>query len=156
MKKGISFHKVQSNENTLIELIADWYLNEWNIPIEYTRQRLRNLPNDDVIFQLMLFKDDEEVATGGLYYKVGLLNAHPKFMKFEPWIALLYTTEKKRSLGFGEKLLGKIEDIAKELGFNELFLHTFTAEKLYLKNNWKPFDRVHYKGHITVVMKKAI
>ena len=156
MKNGISFHKVLSNENDLIELIAKWYLKEWDIPVEQTHERLANLPNDDVIFQLLLINDGEPVATGGLYNKVGLLNIHPKFLKFKPWVALLFTNEKKRNQGFGEKLLFKIEDIANELGFKELYLHTFTAEKLYLRNNWKSFDRVEYKGHITAVMKKEI
>ena len=156
MKNGISFHKVRSNENDVVELIADWYLKEWNIPVERTHRRLTNLPNDDVIFQLLLLKDNEPVATGGLYHKVGLLNVHPKFLKFKPWVALLLTTEKNRNQGFGEKLLFKIEDISHELGFKELYLHTFTAEKLYLRNSWKPFDRVEYKGHITAVMKKEI
>ena len=81
---------------------------------------------------------------------------HPKFLKFKPWVALLFTTEEKRNQGFGEKLLFRIEDIANYLGLKELYLHTFTAEKLYLKNNWQSFDRVEYKGHITAAMKKEI
>lgn len=156
MKDGTLFHKVQSNENNFIELIADWYLKEWNIPVEQTSKRLAGLPNDNVIFQLLLLKDDEPVSTGGLYNKLNLLKVHPRFLKFKPWVGLLYTTPKYRNRGFGEKLLFKIEDIANELGFKELFLHTFTAERLYLKNKWIAFDRVEYKEHITAVMKKEI
>lgn len=94
MKNGISFHKVRSNEKNLIELIADWYLKEWDIPVEQTRKRLANLPNDDVIFQLLLLKDNGPIATRGLYNKIGLLNVHPKSLKFKPWVALLFTAEK--------------------------------------------------------------
>ena len=151
-----SKYKVQSNNDGLIEIISNWYLDEWKIPIDYTHQRLTNIPNNDVIFQLILLKDDEPIATGGLYNKVSLLNVHPKFKKFSPWIALLYTTKKKRNLGFGELLLRKIEDTSKEIGFKLIYLHTFTAEKLYLKNNWKPIERVPYKDHVTVVMKKEL
>ena len=156
MMEEISFYKVQSNNNSLIEIIANWYLNEWNIPIEYTFKRLSNIPNDDVIFQLILLKENEPIATGGLYNRVGLLNFHPKYQKFGPWVALLYTVEKKRNLGFGEKLLYKIEDISKEMDLNKIYLHTFSAEQLYLKNNWIPIERVAYKGHLTVIMEKAL
>ncbi len=156
MEDGILFHKVRSNENNFIELIAEWYLNEWDIPIEQTSKRLANIPNDDVIFQLLLLKNNEPVATGGLYNKINLLKVHPKFLKFKPWVALLYTPPKNRNRGFAEKLLFKIEDIANELGFKELYLHSFTAERLYLKNKWIAFDRVEYKEHITAVMKKEI
>jgi len=156
MKDEISFHKVQSNNNGLIELIANWYFTEWDIPIENTLKRLENTPNNDVIFQLILSRDDEPIATGGLYNKVGLLNDHPKFKKFGPWVALLYTIKNNRNLGFGKKLLYKIEEISKGMGLNRIYLHTFTAERLYLKNNWKPIERVAYKGHVTVVMKKEI
>ena len=145
MNNEISFYKVQSTDEKLIDLISNWYLDEWNIPFENTYQRLANIQNDDVIFQLILSKNQEPIATGGLYKRIGLLNVHPKFKKFEPWLALLYTIKNKRNLGFGEKLLQKIEDISKELGFKIIYLHTFTAERLYLRNNWKPLKELLIK-----------
>jgi GNAT superfamily N-acetyltransferase len=156
MRNEISFHKVLSNERNLIELIAGWYSGEWNIPLEFTHQRLANMPNDQVILQLLLLMNDEPVATGGLYYRVGLLNVYPEFANLKPWIALLFTTGKNRNKGYGQMILYKLEDIAKDLGFNELYLHTYTAEKLYSRNNWKTFERVAYKGHTTAIMKKGI
>jgi GNAT superfamily N-acetyltransferase len=156
MQEEISFQKVQSDNVDVIELIANWYLKEWSIPIERTHQRLTNTPNNDVIFQLILLKDCEPIATGGLYNKVGLLNVYPKLRKFHPWFALLYTDHKYRNRGYGNKLLKKIEEISKAMGYNVIYLHTFSAERLYLKNNWEPFDKIPYKGKVTVVMKKKI
>lgn len=156
MKEEISFYQIQSNDQGLIDRIANWYLDEWKIPREVTRQRLTNIPNEDVIFQLVLTKNKAPIATGGLYRKVGLLKAYPKFRKFKPWVALLYTTQENRNSGFGEKLLHKIEEMAKELRFKTIYLHTFTAENFYLRNNWQPIDRVAYKKHMTVVMKKDL
>ncbi len=95
MKNGISFHKVRSNEKNLIELIADWYLKEWDIPVEQTCKRLANLLNDNAIFQLLLLKDNGPLATRGLYNKIGLLNVHPKSLKFKPWVALLFTLKNR-------------------------------------------------------------
>jgi len=156
MQEEISFQKVHTNNYNFIELIANWYLNEWSIPIEKTHQRLTNTPNDHVIFQLILLKGEEPVATGGLYHQVGLVNVYPKFKELHPWVALLYTDQKFRNQGFGNKLLKKIEASAKEIGLNIIYVHTFSAERLYLKNNWEPFDNVPYKGKVTVVMKKEI
>ena len=156
MQEEISFQKVDVNNNKFIELIANWYLNEWSIPIEKTYQRLTNTPNDDVIFQLILLKDQELVATGGLYNKVGLLKVYPKFKKFRPWVALLYTNQKYRNQGFANILLKKIEASAKDIGLSSIYVHTFSAERLYIKNGWEPFDKVPYKGKITVVMKKLL
>ena len=63
MSNEISFYKVQSTNTYLIDLISGWYLDEWNIPLEYTRQRFANIPNEDVIFQLILSQGSEPVAT---------------------------------------------------------------------------------------------
>lgn len=156
MTNDISFSKLQSKNHDLIELMADWYFDEWKIPREYTRQRLTDLPNDDIIFQLILSKDGEPVATGGLYHRVGLLAAHPKFQELSPWVALLYTTPRNRNSGLGAKLLRKIEESSKAEDVNEIYLHTFTAEGFYLKRHWKAIARVPYKGHTTVVMRKEI
>lgn len=157
MKDKITFDKIQSkNSEDLIELIAHWYFDEWGIPMEYSCKRLTNIPNKDVVFQLILFKNNNPVATGGLYKKVNLLNVYPKFKIFEPWIGLLYTTKENRNLGFGTKLLLKIEELSKEIGYNTIYLHTYSAEKLYLSNNWKSIDKAHYKEHTTIVMRKEL
>lgn len=156
MKGKLSFHKLQSNETGLIDLIAGWYFSEWNIPVEYTRQRLTDIPNDDVILQMLLLKDNKPIATGGIYNKVGLAKSYPALLEYNPWIALLYTSEENRNKGYGTKVLLKLESISNEMGFKEIFLHTFSAEKLYIRNNWIPFDEFPYKGHNTVVMRKEI
>lgn len=42
------------------------------------------------------------------------------------------------------------------MDFKGIYLHTYSAERLYLRNSWEPVERVPYKGLITVVMKKEI
>ena len=48
--------------------------------------------------------------------------------KSGPWVALLYTDIKNRNQGFGEMFLKKIQELSNEMGFNELYLYTFTTE----------------------------
>lgn len=99
MKEVVAFQKVQPDIDELIELIAEWYFDEWAIPVETTHQRLANTPNNDVIFQLVLTKDREPAATAVLYNIVRLLNVYPEYKKSGPWVALLYTDKKKSKPG---------------------------------------------------------
>ena len=140
----------------LIKQIADWYFHEWGISTDTTIQRLTNRSNDDVIFQLVVKKDSQTVATGGLYNAVGLLKAYPRFAVFKPWVALLYTDTKNRNQGVGRVLLKQIEEDAKALGYTKIYLFTFTAESLYKRMGWTQVERVDYKGNDTVVMQKEL
>jgi len=139
-----------------MKIIAQWYWDEWQIPPDYTVNRLSGKNSDDVIFQLILLRDNLPVATGGLYNKVGLLKKHRRFSRYNPWVSLLYTSNGNRNQGYGSLLLAKIELIAGEMAYRELYLHTFTAERLYLSNNWQPVARAPYKEHTTIVMRKEI
>ena len=153
---GLTIEKLDPSNQNEINRIAGWYHTEWKIPIEKTTERLLNQDPNDVLFQLVLKKNNTPIATGGLYNIVGILFEHERFRKFKPWVALLYTTPENRHCGYGAQLLSEIEIIAKKTGIPCLYLYTFTAEALYLKNGWKPMERVIYKGHNTVIMSKEI
>lgn len=156
MEKQITVRKLKSAEMDLIVKIAKWYFDEWHTPIDKTIHRLANQPNDDVLFQLVLIKENKLVATGGLCNNVNIFHVHPKFKKFKPWVALLYTDEPYRNQGLGKMLLEKIEQCAKETGLTKIYLYTFTAESLYRRSGWRQVERVQYKNHDTVVMEKEI
>lgn len=153
---AITTQKLNPTNKRLINQIAQWYLSEWAIPIDITIHRLSNPSNDDVLFQLVLSKNNMPVATGGLYNKVGLLKEHERFQKFKPWVALLYTDTNNRNQGLGQLLLNKIEEATKETGLKKIYLFTFTAESLYVKAGWKEMERLNYREHNTVVMEKDI
>ncbi|MFL5730833.1 MAG: GNAT family N-acetyltransferase [Cytophagaceae bacterium] len=153
---NLSTHLLKPSDQAQINQIAEWYFKEWNIPMERTRQRLEEHPNEDVLFQIVLKKDQMPVATGGIYNQVGILNEFPEFRKFRPWLALVYTDIDHRNLGLGNKLLQAIEARCKETGIGKIYLYTFTAESLYLKAGWQILERLDFKGHDTVVMEKEL
>jgi len=149
----ISFQQVLADDKILIELIAGWYLREWKMPVEVTIQRLLNFKPDEIPFQMIMATDDAPVATGGLYNHVGLLDREPRFKIYGPWLALVYTTEENRNMGYGTLLCQKIQDISKSMGLKEIYLYTNTAEKLYKRLGWSAFERVTIQDRDIVVMK---
>jgi N-acetylglutamate synthase-like GNAT family acetyltransferase len=156
MSSNLTIERLTPSDKNLISEIAKWYFEEWTIPTATTVHRLATQSKDDVLFQLILNKDNKLIATGGLYNNVGLLQEHVKFKKFKPWVALLFTEKENRNQGMGRILLTEIEAAAKEMGLNKIYLFTFTAEALYQRSGWTQLERVNYKGHDTVIMAKAI
>lgn len=108
----LTIRQLQATDTDLIKQIAAWYLDEWGIKADTTISRLTNQPGDDILFQLVLFKNNKAIATDGLYNNIGLLNDQSKFKKYKPWIALLYTNNENRNQGIGQLLLKKIEELA--------------------------------------------
>ncbi|MEQ8810292.1 MAG: GNAT family N-acetyltransferase [Imperialibacter sp.] len=149
--------QLQATDQELIQQIAEWYLAEWEIPVERTTKRLATHPsNNDVLFQFLLLVGDKPAATGGLSSHVGLLEAYPRLQIYKPWVSLLYTTEDYRNQGLGSQLLERIEAESLKLGYEQLYLHTFTAESLYKRLGWQEIELVDYKSHKTVVMTKQL
>lgn len=152
----ILFHRIRKTDIEYIELIAKWYLKEWNIVIETTIQKLSNFPKNGVPFQLIMLVNDVPVATAGLHHHVSLLDREPRFKQYDPWLALVYTNDENRRNGYGSIICQKIQGMAKEMEFNEIYLFTHTAEKLYLHLEWQVLERVSLEERNIVVMKKIL
>lgn len=156
MESKICIEKLDPADKGSILKIAYWYYEEWDTPIDKTVNRLSDQPNRDIIFQLILKRGDEVVATGGLYNDVNIYKDHEKLKKFGPWVGALYTHEDYRNKGFGTMLLKRIECGARERDLQKIYLYTFTAESLYRRHGWREFTRVMYKDHDTAVMEKYL
>jgi len=50
---NISFQKVNPDDKKIINLIADWYLQEWNIAKDQTIQKLSDFLPNSILFQLL-------------------------------------------------------------------------------------------------------
>lgn len=155
-RMNISFQKVTHYDKELIDLIADWYLQEWNIPKEQTIQKISSFPIDSIPFQIVLTIDGVPIATGGIYDHVGLLDREPRFRVYTPWLALVLTIPEHRNLGYGKLLCEKIQNSSKDLGLKEIFLFTHTAETLYKRLNWQELERLNLNDRYIVVMKKNL
>lgn len=147
---------VKSGNRKTIQLIADWYLDEWNIPGDKTTQKLKSFSGDSNQFQALLTLDGVPVTTGGLYHHVGLVDKEPKFSIYKSWLALVYTIPGKRQQGYGTLICNYIQEHAKKLGIKEIFLFTDTAERLYTRLGWNVLERTSVDERNIVVMKKEL
>ncbi len=152
----ITFHDVNPNDKEIIELLAQWYLEEFETPVKRTYRRLTDRSGEDLIFHLIVKKEDNIVAAGGLYKLVRFTNTFPQFKSIKPWVGLIYTVKDHRGQGIGTRLMKEIEDRARLLGIPDIYLYTFSAESLYINCGWEEYRRVEYKGFDTVIMKKKL
>lgn len=59
-----------------------------------------------------------------------------------PWIASLVVAAPYQGRGIGRNLMSEMECHAARLGFNRVFLYTWTAANFYSKMGWKIIDTV--------------
>ncbi|MCO4294090.1 GNAT family N-acetyltransferase [Solitalea sp. MAHUQ-68] len=152
----IKYQLITPEDNENIQFIADWYFNEWNIPVQTTIERIKKLSADNYEFQVLMTLDNKPIATGGLYNHVGLLEREPRFKIYKNWLALVYTKPDVRGKGLGALICKHIQDQAKDLGLENIYLFTHTAENLYKRLAWNPMERIALGGKDIVVMKKEL
>lgn len=153
---NIACQLISLDNHESIELIADWYLKEWNIPNEKTIEKTKNLSADGHEFQLLMTLDQIPVATGGLYNHVGLIDKEPRLKVYKNWLALVYTKPELRGKGLGALICKHIQAHAKQLGLTDIYLFTHTAEPLYLRLGWEPLERLFIGDRDIVVMRKRL
>lgn len=81
------------------------------------------------------------------------LNTH---QHLSPWVASVLVTPSKRKKGIGAFLVKRAEGIAKELGYNCLFLFTTYKEAWYSKLEWQTLERTVFNNGPITVMKKTL
>lgn len=151
--ENIQFHLIKLSDKQRIELISQWYLNEWNIPMEDTLNKINNLSLDRQEFQILMTLNQEPIATGGIYRHVGLIDKLPHLKMYKNWLALVYTLPSYRGKGYGAKLCQHIKHQSIYLGLQEIYLFTHTAENLYTRLGWQVIERQSLGGKDIAVMK---
>jgi predicted N-acetyltransferase YhbS len=56
---------------------------------------------------------------------------------YTPWLASLFVPEEYRKQGIGEQLIEHIKGLAREMGYNKIYLRTEDAETYYQRLNWQ-------------------
>ncbi|WP_079702509.1 GNAT family N-acetyltransferase [Daejeonella lutea] len=152
----IKYQIITPDDNENIKLIADWYLSEWNIPVQTTINKTKMLSPANHEFQILMTVNSIPIATGGLYNHVGLLDRESRFKIYKNWLALVYTKPDNRGNGLGALICKRIQSHAKDLGLKDIYLFTHTAENLYKRLAWQKLERLSLGGKDIVIMKKDL
>lgn len=135
----IEYYFVNPNDLKSMTLIANWYLQEWNIPPDTTIKQLSLLLANGVPFQIIMTLDGSPIATGGLYNHTAQHDHEPFFKIPGAWFVLMYTSNANRNHGYGGLLCEEIQRLSKEFGLKQIFLFAYMGETLY-KTTWVGAD----------------
>ena len=73
-----------------------------------------------------------------------------------PWLASLFVAGEFRGRGLGRALVSAVEQEARKLGNDQIYLYTDEAEPLYHKLGWTVAERDVWQGVPTVLMSKRL
>ena len=88
---------------------------------------------------LVAFHGDELCATGAL--KAESVETHKHL---GPWVAALLVTPKYRRQGIRGRLVDALEELARELGFEQLYYGAAVTDRYLERNGWEPLEQVKY------------
>jgi len=72
------------------------------------------------------------------------------------WLGTVYVAGAHRKQGIGTALVNRAVTKAKDLGVQELYLHTPDKEDFYVKRGWVAIERPIYFDMSVVIMKKEL
>ncbi|HSZ71938.1 MAG TPA: GNAT family N-acetyltransferase [Cytophagaceae bacterium] len=137
---NITYRIVKVDDNETLQLIADWYLAEWNIPRNKSIQHIKSFDHDPSQFQVLMTLDGVPIATGSLAHRVGLLDIESRFTVYKNWLALVYTIPDMRHRGFGALLCDYIQNYSKNSRVKKC-ISSQTLQKTFIKDSdgmkWK-------------------
>lgn len=73
-----------------------------------------------------------------------------------PWIAGVWVSEDRRGLGIATKLTVALQEKAKELNCQSIYLFTYNAQTLYVRLGWKYKESSSFEGKPITIFEKKI
>ena len=141
----------------LAEQVSVWGFGEWGHlnpgqTLEQRRAQIQGKMNVDrvPIAFVALGDDDGIVGTASLIFDD--LEGDPR----NPWLASVYVPPEHRKKGIASALVRTVEDAARRLGYDRLYLFTSTAPSLYAGLGWRTLEQRDYRGEHIQVMDKAL
>lgn len=73
-----------------------------------------------------------------------------------PWLATVFVLEGARSMGVGSLLVTRIEDEARLLKNEKIYLVTPDKESFYVRLGWQTIEHIDYHGEASCIMQKIL
>jgi len=119
------------------DTVARWVYDEF---IQGIRD---NLSYEDVLSSVRKCHADElpirliAVDGGACMGTVSIVRNDLKCRDYTPWLASLYVHPPFRNQRIGERLIGRVKDIVKDMGWPEVYLRTEHASAYYRRLGWQ-------------------
>jgi len=116
-----------------METVATWRYKEFiegirlGISYEQVLAAVKNCKISE--FPICLAAIEDGVCAG----TVSIVHNDLRYRDYTPWLASLYVDPAYRNRKIGERLIERVKDIAREMGYGELYLRTEHASGYYRK-----------------------
>lgn len=141
----------------LAEQVSVWGFGEWGHlnpgqTLEQRRVLIQGKMNVDrvPIAFVALGDDDGIVGTASLIFDD--LEGDPR----NPWLASVYVPPEHRRKSIASALVRTVENAARRIGYDRLYLFTSTAPSLYAGLGWRALEQRDYRGEHIQVMEKSL
>jgi hypothetical protein len=130
----------------LARIVADWIWHEWSKHSGFTFEQTleyvaASSAGKDIPRSFVLLVDGEPVGTSSLV--AADLKERPNLT---PWMASVFVIPERRRKGHVLSLINAVESAAVAAGVPSLWLHTDTAERIYLRAGWRTVEIVQREG----------
>ncbi len=140
-----------------IPVVAKWLHSEWGhhnpdkTVQDYEESVRRQLGRDNIPLMLIALWDGLPAGTASIF--VQDMDIHPEL---SPWLAAVYVSSDYRNKGIGSKLVGAIEENARNLRIATLYLWTPDKEHFYSRLGWSVLERPVHLNQPVVLMTREV
>lgn len=141
-----------------IDRLAEWHHDQWGsmIPgatLENRVEKLRaEMNRKELPMALVAHRDSTVLGSASL-------RAHDMHGRSDlgPWLGGVYVGAAHRRQGIGARLVRAVEDKARDLGIELLYLFTPDKEGYYQGLGWETTERTAYRDfHHVVIMRRSL
>jgi GNAT superfamily N-acetyltransferase len=141
----------------LAEQVSIWVFDEWGHlapgqTLDQRRAAVQEMINVDCVPIAFAALDDDDGIIGTASLVFDDLEGDPR----NPWLASVYVPPEHRRKGIASALVGAVEETARRIGYDRLYLFTSTAPSLYASLGWRALEQRDYRGEHIQVMDKAL
>ena len=141
----------------LAEQVSVWGFDEWGHldpgqTLDQRRAKIRGKMNVDCIPIAFVALDEDGGIVGTASLIFDDLEGDPR----NPWLASVYVPAEHRKQGIASALVGAVEEAARRIGYDRLYLFTASAASLYAALGWRALEQRDYRGEHIQVMEKSL
>lgn len=141
----------------LLPTLAAWHHAQWGYlhpgdTVEDRERRLgRQAQTDGVPLVVVALEEGQPLGSASIVAHD--MDTHPEWT---PWLASVFVAPPYRGRGIGTALVERIEDEARRMDVESLYLYTPDRPTFYQRLGWHPLSREAYRGDAVTVMRKVL